>query len=56
MDEQPGFTPEEIKRGEDQAWHVRGWGCLAAIIALVFGGYALYRFLISIGFAAQIHL
>lgn len=34
LGEERGFTPEEIERGEDQAWHVPVSGCLA-ILALV---------------------
>ena len=54
MDEQPGYTPEEIERGEDRAWHIPVWGCLAAIIVFVLGCYALYRVLIWIGFSGSI--
>ena len=56
MDEQPGFTPDEIERGEDRAWHIPKRSCLAAIALVALGLFALYRFLISIGFAEQISL
>ena len=38
MKDERGYTPEELERGEDQAWHVPIWGCLAvlAILALIF--------------------
>jgi hypothetical protein len=32
--DKPGYTPEELERGEDQAWHIPVWGCLAAVGAL----------------------
>jgi hypothetical protein len=37
MKEQRGYTPEELDRGEDQAWHIPAWGCLAvlAFVAVV---------------------
>lgn len=56
MDEQPGFTPEEIERGEDRAWHIPIWGCATTIAVVLLGCYALYRFFIGIGSAAQIRL
>jgi hypothetical protein len=36
VSDEPGFTPEEIERGEDRASHIRLWGCLA-IVALLGG-------------------
>ena len=30
MTEGPGYTSEEIERGEDRAWHIPFEGCLAA--------------------------
>ena len=34
MNDGPGFTPEELARGEDQAWRMPIWGCVA-VIALI---------------------
>jgi len=31
MGEEPGFTPDEIERGEDRAWHIPMWGCLTVL-------------------------
>ena len=42
MGEEPGFTPEEIERGEDQAWHIPAWGCLTALALLVIGAVFLW--------------
>ena len=56
MNEEPGFTPEEIACGEDRAWHIPVWGCLTAIVVFLLGCYALYRFLISVGFAGQMSI
>jgi hypothetical protein len=33
--EEPGYLPSEIERGEDQAWHIPVWGCVAAVILLL---------------------
>jgi hypothetical protein len=54
MDEQPGYTPEEIDRGEDRAFHIPLWGCLigAALLGLLV--YGLYRFAIWLGFAGSL--
>lgn len=54
MDEQPADTPNDIERGEDPAWHISAWRCLAAIIIFVLGCYVLYRSLIWIGFSGAI--
>ena len=40
MTDEPGYTPEELERGEDQAWHIPIWGCL-----LAFGGLVLILWL-----------
>lgn len=29
-----GYTPEEKERGDDQAWHIPAWGCVAVVVAL----------------------
>ena len=34
MTDEPGYTPEELERGEDQAWHIPIWGCLLSIAVL----------------------
>ena len=34
MTDEPGYTPEELERGEDQAWHIPIWGCLLTIAVL----------------------
>jgi hypothetical protein len=34
VSDEPGFTPDEIDRGEDRAWHLGKWGCLIAVIIL----------------------
>jgi hypothetical protein len=54
MDEQPGYTPEEIERGEDRSWHIPAWGCLAATLVLMVGCYVRYCVLIWIGFSGSI--
>jgi hypothetical protein len=51
MDEKPGFTPDEIERGDDQAWHVPIKGCLVGLIVLLALIYSAYRFLIWKGIA-----
>jgi hypothetical protein len=38
--DEPGYTPEELERGEDQAWHIPICGCL-----LAFGGLVLILWL-----------
>jgi hypothetical protein len=43
MDEPPGFTSEEIKRGEDQAWHIPKWGCLAVIVLIAVAAIVIWR-------------
>jgi hypothetical protein len=43
MDEQPGYTPEELERGEDQAWHVPIWGCLAVVALITALAWLLLR-------------
>ncbi|MES2043698.1 MAG: hypothetical protein V4475_07460 [Pseudomonadota bacterium] len=43
MDEEPGFTPDEIERGEDRAWHIPPWGCLAVLALLVAAAIILWR-------------
>jgi hypothetical protein len=50
-EEEGGYTPEEIERGEHRAWHVPIWGCLvfASLAALV--TYGLYRLVIGQGTA-----
>ena len=35
MTDEPGYTPEELERGEDKAWHIPIWGCLLAIAVLL---------------------
>jgi hypothetical protein len=35
MDDQPVFTPEEIRRGEGQAWHMPKWGRLVALVLVI---------------------
>jgi hypothetical protein len=32
--DEPGYTPEELERGEDQAWHIPIWGCLISVAVL----------------------
>ena len=43
MDEQRGYTPEEIERGEDQAWHIPIWGCLVLAVAVAAVAWLLLR-------------
>ena len=43
MDEQSGYTPEELERGEDKAWHIPIWGCLAVLVGLVMIGWLTVR-------------
>jgi hypothetical protein len=43
MDEQSGYTPEERERGEDQAWHIPVWGCLAAVALIAAVAWLLLR-------------
>jgi hypothetical protein len=43
MDEQPGYTPEERERGENQAWHIPVWGCLAVVALIVAVAWLLLR-------------
>ncbi len=50
MSGETGFTPEEIERGEDRAWHIPLWGCLAA--AALLGGL-IYMGLGAIGLAVS---
>ena len=54
MDEECGYSPEEIERGDDQGWHIPRWGCLvfAALLGLIVCG--LYRFAIWLGSAWSI--
>jgi hypothetical protein len=39
MSYDPGYTPEEIERGENRAWHLGKWGCgvLILVSAIVVG-------------------
>jgi hypothetical protein len=30
--DEPGYTAEEIERGEDRAWHIPKWGCLGFVV------------------------
>lgn len=41
MGEQRGYTPEEIERGEDQAWHMPFWGCALVLAALAVAAYVI---------------
>ena len=44
-DEPNGYLPEEIERGEDRAWHIPLWGCLATMgfmLLLLFCVWASY--------------
>ena len=54
MGEQPGFTPDEIERGENQAWHIPIWGCLIGLIVVLGLIYAAYLFLIWKGMAFSV--
>jgi hypothetical protein len=49
---QPGFTPEEIERGEDRAFHIPLWGCLA-IVALLGGLVYSCRNAVGLGLAVS---
>jgi hypothetical protein len=42
MDE-PGFTPEEIERGEDLASHISIWGCVLGLAFLVVLLWLMFR-------------
>lgn len=45
MSDEPGYSPEEIERGEDQAWHIPLLGCLVVIIgSLAVFAFALWLF------------
>ena len=48
------FWAEHDPHGDRFGTPIRKWGCPAALAVGVLGVYALYRLLISIGFAAQI--
>ena len=48
------FWAEHDPYGDRFGTPIRKWGCAAALAAVVLGCYALYRLLISIGFAGQI--
>lgn len=50
------FWAEHDPYGDRFGTPIPKWGCAAALGVLMLGCYALYRFLISIGFAAQIRL
>ncbi len=52
MSDESGFTPEEIERGEDRAWHLPPWGCLAAV-ALLGGLIYISRDSIGTGLAVS---
>ena len=43
MDDERGYTPEEIERGEDRAWHFPKLGCLATIFLIGAGTVLLLR-------------
>jgi hypothetical protein len=43
MDEHPGYNPEELERGEDQAWHIPAWGCLPGIALIAAVAWLLFR-------------
>jgi hypothetical protein len=43
MGEQPGFSAEEIERGEDEAWHIPMWGCLAVLALIAIVGLVIWR-------------
>ena len=34
MTDEPGYTPEELERGEDRAWHIPILGCLLSVAVL----------------------
>jgi hypothetical protein len=35
VDDEPGYSPEEIERGDDRPWHMWPWGCLAFTLAAI---------------------
>jgi hypothetical protein len=50
----PGFSPEEIERGDDKpGCRFPLWGCFLSAAIIVLLVYGAYRFAIRIGFAAS---
>lgn len=43
LDQQAGYSPEELEHGEDTAWHIPIWGCLIAAAGLAAIGWLLLR-------------
>ncbi len=55
MTDAPGFSPEEIERGDDKPGCVFPlWGCLPLSAVLMLLIYGAYRIAIWIGFAASV--
>ncbi|HEX8307874.1 MAG TPA: hypothetical protein VF645_05585 [Allosphingosinicella sp.] len=53
MTDQPGFSPEEIERGEDRpGCHAPVWSCLPLGAAVLLILYLAYRMAIWVGFSA----
>lgn len=38
-----GYSPEEIERGEHQAWHMPVWGCGVTILLVAAAAYLFLR-------------
>jgi hypothetical protein len=56
MDEECGYSPAEIERGDDRGWHVPRWGCVVFAALLVLIVWGLYRFAIGLGVAWSIRV
>lgn len=50
------FWAEHDPYGDRFGTAIRKWGCAAALAFRALGFYALYRFLMSVGFSAQVGL
>jgi hypothetical protein len=41
--DEPSYTPEEIERGEDRAWHIPVWGFLGFLIVIAVIVFVIWR-------------
>jgi hypothetical protein len=46
MSAEPGYSSDELERGEDQAWHIPLWGCLSFILIVTIIAVVVWYFLI----------
>ena len=42
MTEEPGYTQDEIERGEDRAWHIPLWSCFGVIAVLALLAWLMF--------------